>query len=340
MFFSAPPKAVTSRSKPSSRADFRDWHDCDDHRLAARFWGIEDANLALRVHTIFGGTAGYKTLVRTPVPTNVDDLIDWLGENVMNPAHALYGEKDYLLREDTRIADKQLYNSILSAVATGRHTPAQIASMLGRASTSLAYPLKMLVDTGFLLKVDDMFSQRKPLYFLADPIIRFAEVVIDQNRPLLEEGERAAAWDRAAHSYDSQILGPHFEQLARVWTRHFSGDRWGAHIGEVGPASINDPGGRTQHELDVVALAQGSRRGQKNATVALLGEAKATRARRSHADLNRLERVRTLLTRRGLDAQGAHLALFSRTGFEDSLCDTAASREDVHLISLEDLYYN
>ena len=309
-----------------------------DYRLAAQYWGIKDPHLALTVHTVFGGTAGYRPLVRTPVPGDASDLVAWLGENVLNPAHALYGEKSYLLREDTRISDKQLYNSILSAVAARHHTPSRIGAIIGRQSTSLVFPLGMLVDTGFLIRVDDVFSQRRPLYFLADPIIRFAEVVVDPHRPQLEEGEYLEVWRRTAHAYESQILGPHFEQLARTWTRRFSGDRWGTALGEVGPATINDPRGRTQHELDVVALAEGSRRGDRRARVAVLGEAKATKAQRGLPDLARLELVRDVIAKQGADVSNACLAIFSRTGFTSELLNEAADRPEAHLISLADMY--
>jgi len=49
-------------------------------------------------------------------------------------------------------------------------------------------------------------------------------------------------------------------------------------------------------------------------------------------------RIRDLLVSCGLDAGTAHLALFSRDGFTRALIDTAARRDHVHLISLDDLH--
>ena len=40
----------------------------------------------------------------------------------------------------------------------------------------------------------------------------------------------------------------------------------------------------------------------------------------------------------GREAAGAHLAVFSRTGFDPDLTASAKGRADVHLLSLEDLY--
>ncbi len=309
-----------------------------DFRTAAQYWDATDPDLAYLLHTVFGGTAGYRPLVDAP-PTSAATFGTWLARNVLNPAHALYGEKDYLLREDSRISDKQLYNSILSSVASGNHSLADIGAPLARTRDALRYPINILETAGFLLKVDDMTNLRRSLYFLADPIVRFSEVVIEPYRPMLEEGASAEVWKLAAPAFSSRILGPHFEHLARVWTERYSGDRWGGTaLGQVGPGTINDPAGKAQHELDVVAVPRGSNAKDTDAPIVVLGEAKSTNKQRTPADLERLERIRDLLVARGRDAGGAHLAVFSRTGFDANLVAAATGRGDVHLVSLADMY--
>jgi AAA+ ATPase superfamily predicted ATPase len=308
-----------------------------DYRTAAAYWGVTDPHLAFHTHTVFGGTAGYRALVDAP-PTTDADFPAWISRNVLNPARALYGEKDYLLREDTRIADKQLYNSILASVAAGNHTLKAIGAPVGRDTNALRHPLSTLVASGFLIRVEDMLTPRRPLHFLADPIVRFAEVVIEPYRPLLEEGDAATAWAHAYPAYSSAVLGPHFEHLARSWTAHHSGDRWGGvQVGEVGPGLVNDPDGKTQHELDVVAVPSGVRPTPK-APLLVLGEAKSTNKARTPADLARLDGIRDLLGSQGRDAGRAQLALFSLEGFVPELVRAAAAREDVHLVDLAELY--
>lgn len=134
------------------------------------------------------------------------------------------------------------------------------------------------------------------------------------------------------------ILGPHFEHLARVWTARYSAARLGFAVGEVGPAVVNDPEGRSQHEVDVLALARGRRTHDDSAPVLVLGEAKSTNKVRTVADLARLDRIRDTLVARKVDAAGAQLVLFAREGFDARLRDAAAARPDVHLVTLEDLY--
>lgn len=303
-----------------------------DFRTARRFWGIDDPQVAFEVDAILGGTPGYRQLVTAAPPTSQADVGAWVVSQVLNPASALFNEQSYLLREDPRNLDRAAFNSVLNAIAAGHHTQKAIGASVGRDHNALKHPLGVLESAGFVRRVDDVLTARRPLYFLTDPIIRFSQAVIDPHRARLEEREAADVWRSSAAAYSSQVLGPHFEHLARVWTARFSGERWGVTLGEVGPAVINDASSRSQHELDVVALERDGSR------IAVIGEAKATTRQRTTADLRRLERVRALLDDDAGRAADARLALFSRTGFQESLVVEAATRPDVHLVDLGALY--
>jgi hypothetical protein len=102
---------------------------------------------------------------------------------------------------------------------------------------------------------------------------------------------------------------------------------------------VNDREGRARHEIDVVALASGSRTQSKDARILALGEAKDSDRLRGGGDLARLERVRALLVARGLEAARARLLLFGRSGFDESLVATAAKRDDVELVDLDRIRY-
>lgn len=99
-----------------------------------------------------------------------------------------------------------------------------------------------------------------------------------------------------------------------------------------------DPAARAKREVDVIALALGERPQAPRARIALLGEAKATAARRGTGDLRRLEHIRTLLTDQGHDTTGTTLALFSPHGFHPDLIESATDREDLLLVDLPTLY--
>ncbi len=86
---------------------------------------------------------------------------------------------------------------------------------------------------------------------------------------------------------------------AREWTRRFAAAATlGGPVGIVGQAVLHDPTGRTTHELDVIALADGEQLHARRAVIRAIGEAKATNRPRPVGDLHRLERIRVPVTRR------------------------------------------
>lgn len=308
------------------------------YRQAASYWGISDPDVAFHVDAVLGGTAGYKALIEAPVPEELAGFPGWLGRSVLNPAHALFNETDYLLREDPRITDKQIYNSVLSAVATGAHSPTKIGGIVGRDINQLRHPLQVLESAGFLSRSEDVLVQRRPSYTITDPVVRFSQVVIEPFRVMLEDRDAAGAWASAQPDFRSRVLGPHFEKISRLWTSNAPDGTWSAPIGVVGTTVVNDSRGRAQHEVDVIALHRGDRRFQDKARIAVIGEAKSGGRERTLADLERLLHIRDLLSQRGLRTDGAQLAIFGRSGFARNLQRVAAKDDAVRLVSLRTLY--
>lgn len=315
-----------------------------DYRTSARYWGAVDPRTAFAVDAVMGGTPGYRDLVDAPVPANPDDLGSWLATSVLNPSHALFTEADYLLREDPRLGDRAVHHSILAAIADGARTPTAIGARIGRDRTAVAYPLRVLRDTGFVRDDDDLLHQRKPSYHLVDPIIRFVQLVVAPRPAVFEDRRWKDGWRAAGPAFSSGVLAPHFEHLAREWVRRFAErdllprDLLQRELGEVGRTVVNDPSGRAVHEIDVAALPVGERRQSRGSAAILLGEAKAGAAARGVADLHRLERIRELLLARGSATSDATLAVFGLGGFDADLVELAGRRRDVLLVDLAQLY--
>ncbi|NMM17391.1 MAG: hypothetical protein HHJ14_09740 [Cellulomonas sp.] len=123
-----------------------------------------------------------------------------------------------------------------------------------------------------------------------------------------------------------------------MWAARYASAAWDLPLGDVGPDVVNDRASRAQHEIDVMALGAGGRRGDVHAPIAMLGEAKSTNDLRTTSVLARLERIRAVLLARGLDAGSALLVLFSRAGFTADLVTAAAERDEVRLVDLDVLY--
>ena len=196
----------------------------------------------------------------------------------------------------------------------------------------------MLDETGSLIRAEDMLRQRRPTYRIAEPIVRFDQAIIRPDTARFEERRGAEAWADAADRFSSQVLGPHFEELARAYVRRYeTPDALGGVPTRVGTAVVNDAAGRSQHQLDVVALQD--QPGQRSARVLLLGEAKHSSVTRSIRDVTRLERIRDLLAHReDLDLSEARLAVFGAGGFDRTLSQAAQDRSDLALIDLDGLY--
>lgn len=308
-----------------------------DYRTAARFWGVENDEVAFHVHAVLGGTPGYRDLVSAETPVRMTDFSGWLEHGVLNPASAMFREDDYLLTEERSLTDRALYHAVVGAIAAGNRTQTAIAAAVGRESRSVQHPLKALEEVGFLVRDDDVLRSRRPIYRLADPIVRFHHVVTRQDIARFEDRRFSEAWADAQPRFRTHVLGPHFERLCRDFTFRFASPATiGGKVADVGAAVVNDPRAKAQYQLDVVAT---TRKADGATAVAAIGEAKYTTATRTIADLERLERIRALLVDRGQAPLATKLLLFSGTGFDQNLAIIAKARDDVELIDLERVYH-
>lgn len=183
----------------------------------------------------------------------------WLAEGPLNPSSALFREDDYLLTEERALTDRSLYHAVVAAIANGNTSQGQIAAALGREARAVQHPLKALEETGFVSRTDDALRSRRPIYRIADPIVRFHHVVTRRDLPRFEERRTADAWADAQPRFRTHVLGPHFEELARELAfRWASPATVGGDVASVGPAMINDRLERSQHEIDVVVLGRAS----------------------------------------------------------------------------------
>ncbi|WP_084959478.1 AAA family ATPase [Thermoactinospora rubra] len=310
--------------------------DAFDHVTTAEFWKIDDPETAFRLHSIIGGVPGYRALTAAlPSPRSVHELDEWLIHTVFNPAHAMFDEVDLLFSQEPGVRDRAMYYAILTAIANGESTPARIASRLERDARTMSYPLNVLKRSGFIFYDEDLLHHRKPVIAIADPIMRFHHTItLPRLQFFQRRGQAARAWAQAQRTFTAQILGPHFEHLAREWTITSLADRTGLEIGWTGTTSVACREHSVSHEIDVVSLALGDMPRTGSARIVLLGEAKCTNRPRDPRDVARLEHIRDLL---GPRAQNAHLALFSRTGFHPDLM-AMRNRGDLVLVSLEEMF--
>jgi hypothetical protein len=310
------------------------------YREAREYWGIEDPAAAFAHNAIIGGTPGYRELVPDPqVPEDPAQLGGWLARNVLRPSMPLFDEARRVVHEDPRIRDTAAYSSVLAAVAAGESSPTKIGGLLSRPATSLAHQLSTLASAGFIDRRHDLLLDRRPVITVADPMLRFHQLIIEPYLADLEAGRASQVWAETEHTVESRIFGPHFEALAAEWTARYASGEAGLAVGPVGQTIIACREHKTGHEINVLALARGSRPRTPGAPVVFIGEAKHRDRRQGLAELRRLQHLRGLLTAAGRDATDAALGLFSATGFTGELAaEATTSNGKILLATLNDLY--
>jgi hypothetical protein len=183
------------------------------------------------MHAALGGSPGYRALSPREAPQSVAEFDEWVADSLLNPGQALFSrsEAEYLLREDPNFSGSTLHYGIINAVARGASSPAKIGGLLERDRTTLARPLTALIDAGYLRHDNDPLTTRRPVITIADPIIRFHNLITVAQTSLVESGRAAQAWQEARNTFAAQILGPHFESCARDWLRRHAVPRAAEH---------------------------------------------------------------------------------------------------------------
>src|ERR1700722_13293499 len=275
-----------------------------DYQLASQFWNVTDPVLAIKVHAIVGGTPAYRReFARDDVPADADDFDGWVKRTVLNRASPLFREARYLLAAESELHDMGLYHSVLAAIADGSTTRGGIGNYAGRKSGDLAHPLNVLMDCGLVRRQPDAFRANHATYEIAEPLITFYHAVM---RPIWSDlahtGNPSRLWERSEPRFTSSVLGPHFEQLCRYWTRYFAPEEiTGGFPARVEPGVVNDPASKKTRQVDVAAF--GLDAGGREAILAI-GEAKWHETM-GLAHLERLRHIRGLLTAQRRPGAGA-----------------------------------
>jgi hypothetical protein len=309
-----------------------------DYRLAAEFWNVTDPALAVKVHAIVGGTPAYRReFARYDTPAGPGDFDGWIERTVLNPASPLFREARYLLADEPDLRDVGLYHSVLAAIAVGNNTRGGIASYIGRKSGDLAHPLNVLQDCGLVVREADAFKDNRTVFRIAEPLIAFYHAVM---RPIWSDLEHtrdaSGLWQRSQRRFAGNVLGPHFEQLCRYWTRHFAAEETiGGIPVRVQAGTVHDAVSKASHQLDVVVFGLDD---EGREPVIAIGEAKWGEVM-SMSHLERLRRIRGLLAAQERPGAGeARLLCFSGAGFTEGLSREAGLHGDVVLIGPADLY--
>lgn len=299
------------------------------YREAADFWGLTgNLDAAFCLHALVGGTPAYRALAgATPAR---GDIRAWAIRRLLDPRSALFKEGQIVINEDAILTDRQLYWSVLAALAAGNDRRQDIAAVLKRPPTSLSHPLDVLVEAGWIERVPDPLRQKRGYYQLNEPIVRFWRLVTDARSARLEAGgttQAARVWDEVGSVVAARIYAPHLQRIASEWLLNADPKLFGGIINTIGPTEVRLKDGTAQVDLVGTSITPSGK-----SEVLVVGEVKATHQRVGPAELARLDQIAE-----ALQPAAKHL-LVSRSGFTSPLRQAAALRNDVILADLATLY--
>jgi len=303
-------------------------------RQAAEFWQLTDHQLAAMVYCVVGGTPAYRTeYLRGATPSSVKAFDRWVVEHVLSPASPLFREVRALLAEDPALRDTGLYQTVLAAVAEGNATRGGIANRIERKAGDISHHLTVLEDAGLLVPEADAFRRNRSQYRITEPLVRFYHAIVRPHWTQLERvrpGRTERIWRGQRDTFRSQVAGPVFEHMCRIWTEDFADEEtFGGYVTRARPGVVYDEIERTSYEVDVAATDADGR-------LLAIGEAKWNE-RIGPGHLARLERAAALLAKR--DQAPRALVAFSGKGFAPSLEESArASGGRIQLVDLRRLY--
>ncbi len=146
-------------------------------------FGGEDPGRLIQAYAHWGGIPRYWELAR-----DHEDLASAVRELVLDPLGVLHEEPRRLLLDDLR--DTTQAASILNLIGQGCHRISEIGARLGKPATSLGRPLQRLMEMDLVTREVPYGVPRRgnkrTLYRIADPFLRFWFRCVEPNRSRLE----------------------------------------------------------------------------------------------------------------------------------------------------------
>lgn len=254
-------------------------------------------------------------------------------QRALDPRGPLFNDPREVLEEELRTPGT--YFSLLEELSTGTKSIGELASALGRRTTDLPGYLKTLQEMQVIERYAPVAArgdERNNRYGLRDGFIRFWFRFIFPFQEDLKAGlSPGQLFDDEIAPELADHVSPVYEDLCRRWARGPGatkvGGWWGNALNEHRRVKA-----RQTEEVDVVGLRRGS--------VTLVGECKWTAAEMSAGVLTDLETYKLPAMRQAkvrFAKSGPQIVLFAKRGFSRRLREIDAERDDITLVSVDEL---
>lgn len=218
--------------------------------------------------------------------------------------------------------DKQnpaLYNSIVSAIATGHTKNSEIAGCVG--NNDITYPLKMLQKA----EIIERRTVKTPYYVLNDSMLQFWFKYVNRAISLINVGKGEAYYRNSVSNQLHEFMGTVFEKICKEYLLIKAGEDGYPMITEVDnlqTSVIDSEGKHVQVEIDIV--------GKDGKDILILGECKFKKEKVDKAAFEAFkEKTKYIKSKKPL------LCMFSLNGYTDYVVKNA---NGVLLLTIRDLY--
>ena len=252
-----------------------------------------------------------------------------VGENIRNlflhQRGLLFDEVPARIREEVRTPAR--YNSVLSAIAGGSSTMAEIADRTGENQPICKYVIENLMALKLVRRERPYGDKRKyrTIFVMADNMFRFWYMFVFPNLPLISRSSSEETY-RFIEPMLPQYMGPVFEDICchYLWSLRASG-KCPVEFADLGRWWGSDPRTRKRQEIDIM--------GDDQKGTALFAECRWTD---KPVDVSVLHKLRY---RSGMfEFQRMYYYLFSRSGFTEGCIEEAQQSRDVILVRFDEMF--
>ncbi|MCD7784664.1 MAG: ATP-binding protein [Oscillospiraceae bacterium] len=277
----------------------------------------------LMLYGAFGGTPLYLSHI---------DRSKTFEENIrhefLRTTAYLYEEPLLLLRQE--VVEPGVYSSVIEAIAGGATKSNEIATKIGEEPAKCLRYISILCDLGILYKetpFGEKESSRKTIYGISDFMFRFWYRFVFPNRTLIETGASDALYKKRIEPSLNEYMGIVFEKICMEYLLRKNSrcelpimftsiGRWWGHSSEKT---------HTQVEIDLIA---------QDGRDYIFCECKWRNEIMTPAVLNKLKESAGVFSK---DIDNCYFALFSKSGFSDSLIEEAKNDSRILLIGIDDI---
>lgn len=278
---------------------------------------LEDQAL---VYGITGGIPHY--INKLDVENSVDDA---LLDNLFDPSAYLFEEPENLLKQELR--EPAVYNSIISAIASGASKAKEISTKVGLESGACNKYLKILLDLEIIKKENPINEKKgkKSVYLIEDNFFRFWYRFVLKNISAVNSWRASQVYEKGIKKYFSDYMGLVFEKMCREYLLRYEADPE-IPLKDVGQWWGTDSRTHKEIQIDIVgAPTEGKEY--------IIGSCKY---RNEKIDMDEFELLKEYAAVFGY-GEKYHYYIFSKGGFTDALLEKGKTGE-VRLVTLEDLY--